>query len=732
MANSTAEGKIYSATYSSVPVYEFKVGSDNVMRRRADDWINATHILKVAGLDKPARTRILEREVQKGVHEKVQGGYGKYQGTWIPLEEGRALAERNGVLPKLRIIFDYASGDKTPPPAPKHTTAASSRPKAPKAAAVNRRVLPDESSFTTINARSTAPSFSQEQFAHVNHSFNDNESVAQSIEETSSMVADDDMVPMSQHSTHSRKRKRGMNEAALSIIEQHHIIYGDQLLDYFMTVGDDPATGRMKPPEPPEPFQVDRPIDDQGNTALHWACSMGDIGIVKDLLSRGANVGALSSHDETPLVRAILFTNNYEKGTMPELAHLLQDTITFRDWYGATVFNHLAATTKSKGKWKSSRYYCEVLIDKLRELLPPHEISRLLSSQDSNGDTAALAASRNGCYKLARMILEHCSPEAGDIPNKHRETANELLQTLSRRQRDHPPPPSSVTHHSVHESEHPTFHSVQENGPLSQPSHTPDSTATLLAKIGSIMEDANRKLALAYGDRKLESRTLEDITNPQGLYEHVESDRENIRKQTADLARNEEGAPPLEAQIARLNKVKHDYESLLEQTQKLALLKRFKAAACEPDPMSPPQPNPNRDLTAVYRAARDLYAVQQERRQALRDLVQQRADAGVSTKLDVHRKLVSLATGLKEDELDPMSAELADTLEFERAAEKKAGTGNGGGGAQMLLPGDENGEEDVDDGDDDERGLLDVELPGHHRRADMVASMAMSERVIPG
>jgi hypothetical protein len=50
------------------------------MRRRADDWINATHILKVAGFDKPSRTRILEREVQKGVHEKVQGGYGKYQG----------------------------------------------------------------------------------------------------------------------------------------------------------------------------------------------------------------------------------------------------------------------------------------------------------------------------------------------------------------------------------------------------------------------------------------------------------------------------------------------------------------------------------------------------------------------------------------------------------------------------------------------------------------------------
>ena len=51
------------------------------MRRRSDDWNNATHILKIAGFDKPARTRILEREVQKGVHEKIQGGYGKYQGA---------------------------------------------------------------------------------------------------------------------------------------------------------------------------------------------------------------------------------------------------------------------------------------------------------------------------------------------------------------------------------------------------------------------------------------------------------------------------------------------------------------------------------------------------------------------------------------------------------------------------------------------------------------------------
>lgn len=68
------------------PVWEFQfVGPENkkehVMRRQSDNWVNATHILKAAGFDKPARTRILERDVQKGRHEKVQGGYGKFQGT---------------------------------------------------------------------------------------------------------------------------------------------------------------------------------------------------------------------------------------------------------------------------------------------------------------------------------------------------------------------------------------------------------------------------------------------------------------------------------------------------------------------------------------------------------------------------------------------------------------------------------------------------------------------------
>jgi hypothetical protein len=65
-----------------VPVYEMLCQGISVMKRQSDSYLNATQILKVAGLDKGKRTKILEREILAGEHEKVQGGYGKYQGTW--------------------------------------------------------------------------------------------------------------------------------------------------------------------------------------------------------------------------------------------------------------------------------------------------------------------------------------------------------------------------------------------------------------------------------------------------------------------------------------------------------------------------------------------------------------------------------------------------------------------------------------------------------------------------
>ncbi|EPQ27049.1 uncharacterized protein PFL1_05333 [Pseudozyma flocculosa PF-1] len=107
---------VYLATYSNVPVYEVTVRGIAVMRRRNDGWLNATSILKIAGIEKTKRTKILEKNILTGEHEKIQGGYGKFQGTWIPLQRAQQLAAEHNVAHILKPIleFDPANADQLP------------------------------------------------------------------------------------------------------------------------------------------------------------------------------------------------------------------------------------------------------------------------------------------------------------------------------------------------------------------------------------------------------------------------------------------------------------------------------------------------------------------------------------------------------------------------------------------------------------------------------------------
>ena len=107
---------VYLATYSNVPVYEITVRGIAVMRRRGDGWLNATQILKIAGIEKTRRTKILEKSILTGEHEKIQGGYGKFQGTWIPLQRAQEVAAEYNVSHLLQPIleFDPATADQIP------------------------------------------------------------------------------------------------------------------------------------------------------------------------------------------------------------------------------------------------------------------------------------------------------------------------------------------------------------------------------------------------------------------------------------------------------------------------------------------------------------------------------------------------------------------------------------------------------------------------------------------
>ena len=374
-----------------------------------------------------------------------------------------------------------------------------------------------------------------------------------------------DLMHLSQQSAGSRKRKRGSNHVGMiSAAAQQHLMYADELLDYFMLSAAEGVTHSYMPPEPPAHFEVDRAIDDKGHTALHWGAAMGDIEVVKSLVSRGANKAVTSVDTETPLMRAVLFTNNFEKQTMAKLVHLLQDTIDVRDSYGANVFHHLAATTNSVSKFKCARYYSETIINKLSEMRSSQDLMRILNTQDRAGDTPLHIAARNGARKCVRSLSGHGAD--GDIPNKKGVTANELIREMNARRTERYPQASSSPF-QLGSKPNGREMVLAESGNLSFMSTGCQSEAAMIvtSQIAPLISEKTEKLAAAF-DKELEEKQA-DLAEAQRLHETMDRERHQARQQNFLYMTKEEDDNITNSRRDECVALVRENESLLEQTQ---------------------------------------------------------------------------------------------------------------------------------------------------------------------
>ncbi|KAG0669117.1 hypothetical protein C6P45_004058 [Maudiozyma exigua] len=107
------------ATYSDTDVFECYVKGfevNIVMRRMRDDWVNITQIFKVAKFSKAQRTKVLEKESMTMPHEKIQGGYGRFQGTWAPLPSAIILAAKYNIAdPVVTQLLQFQFDPNNPP-----------------------------------------------------------------------------------------------------------------------------------------------------------------------------------------------------------------------------------------------------------------------------------------------------------------------------------------------------------------------------------------------------------------------------------------------------------------------------------------------------------------------------------------------------------------------------------------------------------------------------------------
>ncbi|KAK4646782.1 Transcription factor mbp1 [Podospora bellae-mahoneyi] len=680
MAKGAAPAGVYSATYSGVPVYEFQFGTDlkeHVMRRRADNWVNATHILKAAGFDKPARTRILEREVQKEEHEKVQGGYGKYQGTWIPLEQGEALAQRNNIYERLRPIFEYEPGSESPPPAPRHA----SKPKAPKAKPAvpkwgsksqNRKSSLSQSAvFSHSHAQQGVPV--QEEYESVASQIHEDDTPDNMTVASASYMAEDDRAyDMSHFSTGHRKRKR--EEEMRDMTAQQHAMYGDELLDYFLLSTNQQAAIR---PDPPTNFQPDWPIDTDRHTSLHWASAMGDTDVIKQLKRFDANLMAQNIRGETPLMWAVNFTNCYMKKTFPTVLNELFKSVDARDHSGCTVIHH--AAVMKRGRVQSStcaRYYLDIILNKLVEVRQPEEVQALLDAQDEEGNTALHLAARVNARKCIRSLLGRGA--ATDIENNEGVRAEDLIKEIN------------------------TTRSLARTGPQRSSSPFAPETARRNGFRDALGEDPTSKLQVSYQSEAantVQSRitplVLQKLQDLSQSYDSEFNEMDEAEKEARHILANTQAElNNLRASIAELESrieaddqaSKTEEEVAAAKKQVLALFRRQTQLAIEKATeqnlasVTNGQQQEEEDDSPEERLklAAQLHAMLVEQEAAEVEYVEARGMLGTGKKIDQYRHL--LCSCLPPEDQDMLDQNLEDMISMmEDEAESNS--------AALLPPG---------------------------------------------
>ena len=464
-----------------------------------------------------------------------------------------------------------------------------------------------------------------------------------------------------------------------SMSSPHHrrLSYSDELLDYFMTKDMDVPDFLLNPP--PD-FGVDEEIDTEGHTAIHWAAAMGDLRVIELLCKARANPSATNHRGETPLMRAVLFTNNYDRRSFPRLVETLRNSIFSVDKFGSTVFHHIAATTSSRNKLLAARYYDEVLLQKLSEGHTMDEIAHFLDAKDMHGDTALTISARNFAKKCVRTLLGYnASP---DIPNNAGETADRLI-IAAEEQRKHfdnlrasssSPFQPHHQHHHQQQSIPPYLHAPATQSAINyahasyvpQP-HTSEAAITATKKAIPLMAEMLEGLATAF-DKELHDKE-EDHSQAQHLLHSSTLDISACKQTSNELLVPFETPENLDAQIHQLKAEADSLATSLKRELERAQIGELAACIAAEEGALPSaatvteEPQSDREIMEKLHAARQLAAAQHERADLIETIVRAYARSGAGGKMADYRRLIALSCSLLPDDVEKLLPEILKDLE---------------------------------------------------------------------
>lgn len=472
---------------------------------------------------------------------------------------------------------------------------------------------------------------------------------------SASYMGDEDY-DMSQFSTRKRKREE-------EVTEQQHSMYGDELLDYFLLSRNEQPVIR---PDPPTNFQPDWPIDTERHTALHWASSMGDVEVIKQLKRFGANLASQNVRGETPLMRAVNFTNCYEKQTFPMVLKELFSTIDARDSSGCTVIHHAAVMKSGRVTSHScSRYYLDLILNLLQESRHQDVVQQLLDVQDNDGNTAMHLAAQRDARKCIRALLGRGA--STDVPNNEGVRAEDMIKTLNASKKAaHAGPQRSSSPFAPDSLRHPTFRDAHPDaGGKPAASFQSEAANMVQSRMTSLIVDKCQDLAASYDEGLAEKDEAQK--EAQRILLNTQAELANLNMAIADARSRLEADDAADKAAAESEELRKQVLAYVTHHNRIAIeaaADRELAARTADDTATP---EADADPEERIRLAAEAADLLRQQRVAEADYVEARSVLGFSDRIDKYRHLLQSCLPPEDQELlDDNLDDLVRMMEDER------------------------------------------------------------------
>lgn len=372
-----------------IHVWEFTLNNGAVSIRQSDTSLNITQLAEALRSVLPDKAESILLAASKGMHESNENG------TWIPLQRAISLCRSHNLYGALSDVFKAASSKASKLNTKGSSTRTYSEMDADATIPDSEISSPKKPKLTEVKV---------EPIKIYNHDIRMMNSGRQS-----GVKYGDEASGKTLHIQHSLKAipESDVDEKSKVVLSSLFLPNQKNVTLMQLLEGDEDQLRAVI---------IDTPIDDNGQTALHLAATLGKISLAEDLVSRGANRFRGDLEGQTALVRAIHATNCYEENSFDELLDLLYPVIGVVDNKGRTILHHIAYTCGRKGCSDACKYYLETLLEwivKRGPTLPEGQaiglsefIKHVVNLPDRNGDTCLNIAAMVGNKHIIQQLLE--------------------------------------------------------------------------------------------------------------------------------------------------------------------------------------------------------------------------------------------------------------------------------------------------------------------------------------